>query len=251
MAISIKSDREIELMTIAGNIVYETHKYLKEYLKPGITTKRLDTLAEDFIISKGAIPSCKGFEGYPATLCTSINEEVVHGIPSNRKLKNGDIITLDICACYKGYHGDSAWTYKVGDISKEKEYLMEHTEKALYEGIKMVKPGARVGDISAAVEKYARSHNLGIVKELCGHGIGTDMHEDPNVPNYGASGTGPILKAGMVICIEPMLNLGTDDIYEEDDGWTIRTEDGKSAAHYEHTVLITKDGYEILTPRLD
>ena len=152
---------------------------------------------------------------------------------------------------YKGYQGDAAWTYKVGDISKEKEYLMEHTEKALYEGIKMVKPGARVGDISAAVEKYARSHNLGIVKELCGHGIGTDMHEDPNVPNYGASGTGPILKAGMVICIEPMLNLGTDDIYEEDDGWTIRTEDGKSAAHYEHTVLITKDGYEILTPRLD
>ena len=199
----------------------------------------------------GGVPTCKGFEGFPATLCTSINDEVVHGIPSNRKLKKGDIITIDMVIGYKGYQGDAAWTYKVGDISKEKEYLMEHTEKALYEGIKMVKPGARVGDISAAVEKYARSHNLGIVKELCGHGIGTDMHEDPNVPNYGASGTGPILKAGMVICIEPMLNLGTDDIYEEDDGWTIRTEDGKSAAHYEHTVLITKDGYEILTPRLD
>ena len=249
--ITIKSDREIELMREAGYMVSKTHKYLKPFIKEGITTKELDRLAEEYIRSMGGVPTCKGFEGFPATLCTSINDEVVHGIPSNKKLKKGDIITIDMVIGYKGYQGDSSWTYKVWDLSKEKEYLIEHTEKALYEGIKMVKPGARVGDISAAVEKYARSHNLGIVKELCGHGIGTDMHEDPNVPNYGTSGTGPILKAGMVICIEPMLNLGTDDIYEEDDGWTIRTEDGKSAAHYEHTILITKDGYEILTPRLD
>ena len=247
MAISIKSDREIELMTIAGNIVYETHKYLKEYLKPGITTKELDTLAEDFIISKGAIPSCKGFEGYPATLCTSINEEVVHGIPSKRKLKNGDIITLDICACYKGYHGDSAWTYAIGDITEDKKYLLEHTEKSLYEGLKQVKPGNRIGDISSAIEEYAKKHKLGVVKELVGHGIGSHLHEDPEVPNYGKAGTGIILKKGMTIAVEPMLNLGTAKIYLLDDDWTIVTGDNKPSAHFEHTIIVTDDGYEILT----
>lgn len=247
MAISIKSDREIELMTIAGNIVYETHKYLKEYLKPGITTKRLDTLAEDFIISKGAIPSCKGFEGYPATLCTSINEEVVHGIPSNRKLKNGDIITLDICACYKGYHGDSAWTYAIGDISCDKEYLLEHTEKSLYEGLKQVKPGNRIGDISSAIEEYAKKHKLGVIKELEGHGIGTNLHEDPEVPNYGVKHTGPVLKKGMVIAVEPMLTLGSPEIVILDDDWTIETKDYSPSAHFEHTVVVTDDGCKILT----
>ena len=247
MAISIKSDREIELMTIAGNIVYETHKYLKEYLKPGITTKRLDTLAEDFIISKGAIPSCKGFEGYPATLCTSINEEVVHGIPSNRKLKNGDIITLDICACYKGYHGDSAWTYPVGKISEEKQYLLEHTEKSLFEGLKEVKPGNKLGDICSAIGSYASKHNLGIVRELVGHGVGTNIHEDPEIPNYGTPNTGPVLKEGMVFAIEPMLNLGGDDVVMLDDDWTIVTEDYSPSAHFEHTIVVTSTGYEILT----
>jgi methionyl aminopeptidase len=247
MAISIKSDREIELMTIAGNIVYETHKYLKEYLKPGITTKRLDTLAEDFIISKGAIPSCKGFEGYPATLCTSINEEVVHGIPSNRKLKNGDIITLDICACYKGYHGDSAWTYAIGDISCDKEYLLEHTEKSLYEGLKQVKPGNRIGDISSAIEEYAKKHKLGVIKELEGHGIGRQMHEEPEVPNYGKAGKGARLVPGMTIAVEPMVIMGKPDIYQLDDGWTIVTEDGSLSAHYENTILITEKEPEILT----
>lgn len=249
--ITIKSEREIELMREAGLMVSKTHKYLKQFVKEGITTKELDKFAEDYIISMGGVPSCKGYEGFPCTLCTSVNDVVVHGIPNNKKLKNGDIITIDMVIGYKGYQGDAAWTYKVGEVSKEKEYLMEHTEKALYEGIKKVKEGARVGDISYAIEKYARAHHLGIVKELGGHGIGTDMHEDPYVPNFGKNGTGPILKSGMVICIEPMLNLGTDDVYEEDDGWTIRTDDGKSAAHYEHTVLVTKDGYEILTPRLD
>ena len=247
MAISIKSDREIELMTIAGNIVYETHKYLKEYLKPGITTKRLDTLAEDFIISKGAIPSCKGFEGYPATLCTSINEEVVHGIPSNRKLKNGDIITLDICACYKGYHGDSAWTYKVGKISEEKEYLLKHTEASLFAGLSKVKAGNRLGDVCSAVGTYAKEHNLGIVRELVGHGVGSKLHEDPEIPNYGTPNTGPILKSGMVLAIEPMLNLGKDDVCILDDEWTVVTEDYSPSAHFEHTVLVTDTGCEILT----
>lgn len=155
--ISIKSEREIELLKIAGSIVYKTHQYLKPFIKEGITTKELDTLAEDFIRSQGAIPSCKGYEGYPATLCTSVNEEVVHGIPSDRKLKNGDIISIDICACYKGYHGDSAWTYKVGDVSKEKELLMKHTEEALFAGLSMVKPGNHIGDISHAVETVAKN----------------------------------------------------------------------------------------------
>lgn len=249
--ITIKSEHEIELMRQAGLMVSKTHKYLKDFIKPGITTKELDKIAEDYIKSLGGIPTCKGYEGFPASLCTSINDEVVHGIPSNRKLKNGDIITIDMVIGYHGYQGDAAWTYAVGDISDKKKYLMEHTEKSLYEGIKMVKPGNRIGDISNAVEKYATKHHLGIVKELVGHGIGTNMHEDPDVPNYGKASTGPKLKEGMVICIEPMLNLGRSDIYQLEDGWTIKTDDGKPAAHYEHTVLVTKDGYEILTPRLD
>ncbi len=245
--IKIKSPREIELLKKAGHIVYLTHQYLKPYVKDGITTKKLDELAEEFILSKGATPSCKGYEGYPATLCISINEEVVHGIPSNRKLKNGDVVSIDICACYKGYHGDSAWTYAVGSVSEEKKYLMEHTEKALYEGLKEIKPGNRIGDISNAVEEYATNHKLGVVKELVGHGVGRDLHEEPDVPNYGPKGKGPILKEGMVIAVEPMLTLGDPDIYIDEDGWTILTDDDSPAAHYEHTVVVTKDGYEILT----
>lgn len=247
MLIKIKSDREIELLEIAGHIVYLTHQYLKPYIKEGITTKELDILAEKFIRSKGATPSCKGYEGFPATLCISINEEVVHGIPGNRKLRNGDIVSIDICACYKGYHGDSAWSYPVGDISNEKKYLLEHTEKALYEGLKQVKPGNRIGDISHAVEEYATKYNLGVVKELVGHGVGSKLHEEPDVPNYGKKGTGPLLKEGMVIAIEPMLNYGTADIYMLDDGWTIVTDDDSPSAHFEHTVVVTKDGYKILT----
>ena len=250
--ITIKDEREIDLMRHAGMLVSKMHKYLKPFIKEGITTKELDRLAEEFILKNKGVPSCKGYEGFPATLCTSVNDMVVHGIPDNTKLKNGDIITIDVVIGYKGYQGDAAWTYAVGDISDEKKYLMEHTEKALYEGIKMVKPGNRIGDISHAVEVYARSHNLGIVKELCGHGIGTDMHEAPDIPNYGTIGTGPRLKEGMVICIEPMLNYGgKDDIYLLDDDWGVKTLDGNPAAHFEHTVLVTKDGYEVLTPRLD
>ena len=247
--ITIRTQEEIEILRKAGEIVGETHHYLEKFIKPGITTKELDKLAYDFIISKGATPSCLGYEGYPATLCTSINEEVVHGIPSNRKLKNGDIITIDIVACYKGYHGDSAWTYAVGSIDDAKKYMMEHTEKALFEGLSMVKPGNRIGDISHAIEEYATKHHMGVVRELVGHGVGTDMHESPDVPNYGKAGTGPLLKEGMVIAVEPMLTYGSRQIYLLDDDWTIVTADGKPSAHYEHTIVVTKDGYEILTKR--
>ena len=245
--ITIKSDREIKLMMIAGNIVYETHKYIKPFIKEGITTKKLNDMAEEFIISKGATPSCKGYEGFPYAICISVNDEVVHGFPSNYKLKNGDIVTLDICACYKGYHGDSGWTYKVGDIKEEDAYLMEHTEKALYEGIKNATSGNRVGDISYAVQKYAEEHNLGVVRELCGHGIGSNLHEDPDVPNFGSKGTGPLLKKGMVIAIEPMLTYGDYSVYLDDNEWTVKTDDGSKSAHFEHTVLITDDEPIILT----
>jgi len=245
--ISIKSDYEISLMQKAGNIVYRTHQYLKPYVKPGITTKELDKLAYDFIISQDATPSFLNYEGFPASICASINDEVVHGIPSNRKLKDGDIIGIDIGANYKGYHGDSAWSYAVGSVSSEKAYLLEHTEKALFEGLKQVKPGNHIGDISNAIETYANEHKLGVVRELVGHGVGNHLHEEPDVPNFGKKGTGPVLKEGMTIAIEPMLNLGTHKIYILDDDWTIITRDGSPSAHFEHSVVVTKDGYKILT----
>ena len=245
--ITLKSKREIELLKEAGHIVYLTHQYLRPFIKAGIKTKELDKLAEDFIKSNDATPSFKGYEGFPSTLCISINDEVVHGFPSDRTLKEGDIVSIDIGACYKGYHGDSAWTYKVGNVSKEAEYLLEHTEKALYEGNKEAKVGARIGDISYAIEKYANEHNLGVVKELVGHGVGTSVHEAPDVPNYGKKGTGPKIKNGMVIAIEPMLTLGSPNIYILDNDWTVVTEDSSLAAHYEHTIAITNEGVEILT----
>lgn len=245
--ITIKSKREIELLKIAGNIVYQTHQYLKPYIKEGITTKELDKLAEDFIRSKDATPSFKGYEGFPSTLCTSINSEVVHGFPSDRKLKNGDIISIDIGACYKGYHGDSAWTYAVGEVDDKTRKLLEDTEKSLFVGLAQVKPGNRIGDIGYAIEQYAHKHNLGVVKELCGHGVGTSVHEDPEVPNYGIPNTGSRLKEGMVIAVEPMLTLGRPDIFIHDNNWTIDTQDGSLSAHFEHTVVVTKDGYQILT----
>ena len=245
--ITIKSDREIELLRKAGRIVYDTHKYLKPYIKEGITTRELDKLAEDFIRSQGATPSFKGYEGYPTSICTSINDEVVHGIPSNRKLKNGDIISIDIGACYKGYHGDSAWSYAVGEVDDEIKQLLHDTEKSLFIGLEQVRPGNRIGDIGHAIQEYAESHGLGVVRELCGHGVGTNVHEDPDVPNFGTPNTGVRLKKGMVIAVEPMLTLGSPDILLLEDDWTIITEDGSPSAHYEHTVVVTEDGYQILT----
>lgn len=247
--ISIKTQREIELLKVAGEITGKTHLYLIPFIKPGVTTKELNDLAHNFILSNGCTPSFKDYDGYPGSICTSVNEEVVHGIPSNRKLKNGDIISLDIGACYKGYHGDSAWTYPVGKISKELQDLLTHTEEALFAGLSAVKAGNHIGDIGYKVSECAKKYNLGVVKELVGHGVGSDVHEEPDVPNYGKPGTGPILKEGMVIAVEPMLNLGTAKVYILDDDWTIITADDKPSAHFEHTVLVTKDGYTILTKR--
>ena len=249
--INIKSEREIELLRIAGSIVYETHKYLKPFVKEGITTDELDKLAEDFIRSKGATPSCKGYQGFPKAICISVNDEVVHGIPGDRKLVNGDIVTLDICACYKGYHGDSGWTYAVGEVSEEAKELMRETEEALYAGLSMIKPGNHFGDISHAVEECANKYHLGVVRELGGHGIGHALHEDPFVPNYGKAGTGHVLKEGMEFCVEPMLTKGSREICILDNEWTVVTEDESLSAHYEHTVVVTKDGYEILTGECD
>ena len=245
--INIKSKREIDLLKEAGRMTYLTHMEVKKHIKPGITTNELDKIAEEFILKNGCTPSFKNYNGFPKSICASINDEVVHGIPSNRKLKEGDIISIDIGVCYKGYHGDSAWTYPVGTISKEKEYLLEHTKNSLFEGLSKIKPGNRLGDVCSAIGTYAKEHNLGIVRELVGHGVGAKLHEDPEIPNYGVAGTGPILKEGMVLAIEPMLNLGSDDVVMLDDDWTIVTEDESPSAHFEHTIVITKDGYEILT----
>ena len=243
--ITLKSPREIELLRIAGNVVYQTHKFIKPYIKAGITTKELDRLCENFIRSKDCTPSFKGCEGFPNTVCTSVNDCIVHGIPSDYKLKDGDIITLDIGACYKGYHGDSAWSYEVGNVSADDKYLLEHTEKALYEGIKNAISGNRVGDIGYAIEQYAIKHNLGVVKEFVGHGVGTSVHEDPSVPNYGEKGRGPLLKSGMVIAIEPMITFGSEELEVDDNGLTAYTVDGSKAAHFEHTIAIT-DGEPII-----
>ena len=243
----IKTEEEIELMRIAGKIVGDTHNYLKQFIKPGIRTKELDKLAYDYILSRDATPSFKGYMGFPGTVCISINDEVVHGIPSNRKLKDGDIVSIDIGACYKGYHGDSAWSYPVGKISKEKEYLLKHTEESLFEGLKEAKSGNRIGDISHAIGEFIEKNGYSVVKEFQGHGIGREMHEDPGIPNYGKAGRGIRLEPGMTLAIEPMVIAGKPDIWELEDGWTIVTQDGSWAAHYENTILITENEPEVLT----
>ena len=247
--ISVRSEREIDLLRTAGRIVYETHQYLRPFLKEGISTKEIDDMAAEFIKSRGATPSCKGYQGYPANICISINDEVVHGIAGRRKLKNGDIVTLDICACYKGYHGDSAWSYIVGDANPRDVKLLERTEAALMAGLEAIKDGCTVGDIGHAVQKVANKYNLGIVRELVGHGVGDKVHLAPDVPNFGVEHRGPVLHTGNVIAVEPMLNLGTPHIYMLDDDWTIVTDDSENSAHFEHTVLVTDNGYEILTRR--
>ncbi len=224
------------------------HQYLKEYLHPGVTTKYIDDLAGEFIKEQGGIPSCLGYDGFPANICISINDEVVHGIASDDViLKEGDIVTLDICTLYKGYHSDSAWSYPIGHINKQKEHLLHHTEKALFTGLKEIKAGVPLGNISARIEQYATKHGLGVVRELVGHGVGHELHEEPDVPNYGKYNTGMILQAGMVIAVEPMLTAGKRNVEILDDEWTIVTEDGSPSAHFEHTIAIREDGYEILT----
>ena len=247
MKVTIKSEREIKLMKEAGHINYLAHQMIEDFIKPGVTTKELDKRIHDFVTSYGAYPSCLGYEGFPASACISVNDEVVHGIPGNRKLKNGDIVKLDFTVRKNGYESDMTRTYLVGDVDNTVKKLVTDTENALYAGLKMIKPGNQIGDISHAIEEYAHEHGLSVVEELCGHGIGTDMHEDPEVPNFGEAHTGLVLKKGMVLAIEPMLNLGKKDVVMLDNGWTVATEDRSPSAHFEHTVCVTEDGYEILT----
>ena len=244
---TIKSAREIQLMKEAGHINYLAHKEMEKYMKPGITTKEIDKHIYDFVTKLGGYPSCLGYEGFPGSACISINDEVVHGIPGKRKLKNGDIVKLDFTVRKAGYESDMTRTYLVGEVDPRIEQMVKDTEAALYEGLKVIKPGARIGDIGHAISSYAHAHGLSVVEELVGHGIGTDIHEAPDVPNYGEANTGLVLKEGMTLAIEPMLNLGSKDVVMLDDDWTVVTEDGSPSAHFEHTVCVTKDGYEILT----
>jgi methionyl aminopeptidase len=242
-----KSAAELELMREAGRIVAETHRLLQKSIQPDITTKELDQIAEDFIRSQGATPSFKGYNGFSGSICASVNEELVHGIPSGRKLKNGDIISIDIGANYKGYHGDSAWTYGVGEISDTAKKLLEVTERSLYEGLAEAKPDARLYTISHAIQTCVENEGFSIVREYVGHGIGSELHEEPQIPNYGLPGRGPRLKPGMVLAIEPMVNVGERFVKTLADNWTVVTVDGTLCAHFEHTIAITPEGFEILT----
>ncbi|MCZ8523750.1 MULTISPECIES: type I methionyl aminopeptidase [Paenibacillus] len=242
-----KSAAELELMREAGRIVAETHRLLKQSIQPDITTKELDQIAEDYIRSQGAIPSFKGYNGFSGSICASVNDELVHGIPGQRKLKDGDIISIDIGAQYKGYHGDSAWTYGVGTISDTARKLLEVSERSLYAGLAEAKPDVRLYTISHAIQKVIEDEGFSVVREYVGHGIGTELHEEPQIPNYGVPDRGPRLRPGMVLAIEPMVNVGERYVKTLEDNWTVVTVDGTLCAHFEHTIAITADGYEILT----
>jgi methionyl aminopeptidase len=234
-------------MREAGRIVAETHKLLSKAIQPGISTKELDQIAEDYIRSQGASPSFKGYNGFPGSICASVNEELVHGIPGPRKLREGDIISVDIGAQFKGYHGDSAWTYPVGAISDTARKLLEVTERSLYQGLALAKPDERLYTISHAIQSCIEADGFSVVREYVGHGIGASLHEEPQIPNYGIAGRGPRLKPGMVLAIEPMVNVGERFVKTLEDNWTVVTADGSMCAHFEHTIAITADGYEILT----
>jgi len=246
--IRLKSDREIALMKEAGRIVALAHQAARDYIKPGVSTKALDDLIERVIRDNDAIPSFKNYNGFPAAACISINEEVVHGIPSrSRVFKEGDIVSVDIGAIYKGYHGDSAWTYACGEISEDAKRLLEGTEASLFKGLEYAKAGNRLSDISHAIQVYAEGLGFSVVRDFVGHGLGRNLHEDPQIPNYGLPGRGPKLKSGMTLAIEPMINLGNKDVKVLADGWTAVTRDKSLSAHFEHSILITDTGYEILT----
>ena len=245
--IIIKSPREIEQLKRSNAIVAEVFRKLEGMIVPGVTTRELDEVAEDYIRFKGARPAFKGYRGFPASLCTSINEEVVHGIPGQRRLKEGDIIGLDVGVNYQGYFGDAAITFPVGEVDAEAKRLLEVTERALYIGIEKAKVGNRLFDISYAIQKWVESHGFSVVRDFVGHGIGRELHEDPQVPNFGAPHQGPRLEKGMVFSLEPMLNEGAYEVRVLSDGWTVVTADGKRSAHFEHTIAITEDGAEILS----
>ncbi|MGE8207267.1 type I methionyl aminopeptidase [Heyndrickxia sp. NPDC080065] len=242
-----KTAQEIDIMKTAGKLVALTHQELKKYIKSGITTKELDVIAENFIRKFDAIPSFKGYNGFRGSICTSVNDQLVHGIPGDLTLNEGDIITIDIGVEYNGYHGDSAWTYPVGKIDKEAQRLLDVTEKSLYHGLNEIKPGERLSNISHAIQTFVENHGFSIVREYAGHGIGQELHEDPLIPHYGPPNKGPRLMPGMVLCIEPMVNAGSRYVKTLQDDWTVVTVDGGLCAHFEHTVAITDTGYEILT----
>lgn len=242
-----KSERELIYMRDAGRVVAETHRELKNALRIGMTTKELDQIADDYIRSQGAVPSFKGYNGYPASICASVNEVVVHGIPDARVLEEGDIISLDIGAILNGYNGDAAQTLPVGEISELAQRLLQVTEESLYKGIAQAKAGNRLFDISHAVQEYVEDNGFSVVRDFCGHGIGRAMHESPNIPNYGRPGHGPRLKAGYCLAIEPMVNAGTYEVSVLEDDWTTVTDDGKLSAHFEHSVAVTEEGPLILT----
>ncbi|KDR94282.1 methionyl aminopeptidase [Peptoclostridium litorale DSM 5388] len=245
--IIIKSPKEIDLMADAGKIVAEVHELLREKISPGITTIELDEIAERHIRKCNAEPSFKGYGGFPCTICASVNEQVVHGIPSNRVLMEGDIISLDIGAYYKGYHGDAAKTHGVGKITQEDEKLIEVTRQSFYEGLKFARLGYRLSDISHAVQAHVEMNGFSVVRDFVGHGVGANLHEDPQIPHYGPPGKGVRLQEGMVLAVEPMVNAGSYHVKVLDDGWTAVTVDGKKSAHYEHTLVITKDEPMLLT----
>ena len=243
-----KTPREIEMMREAGRIVAVAHQEVKKHIKPGVTTKQLDTIIKQVIADAGATPSFYGYNNFPANACISVNEEVVHGIPKSRVLKDGDIVSIDIGAKYRGYHGDSAWTYPVGNISEEVQLLLQVTEASLYKGLEQAIVGNRVSDISHAIQAHVEAHDFTIVREYSGHGVGQNLHEDPHIVNYGPKGKGPRLKAGMTLAIEPMVNLGSRYVKTLSDNWTVVTRDNKYSAHFEHTISISGDGAcEILT----
>ncbi|HLG70071.1 MAG TPA: type I methionyl aminopeptidase [Chloroflexota bacterium] len=246
--ITIKSKTEFDVMRRAGRLVAETLDKLQHAVKPGMTTGDLDRIAYEHITKHGGVPSFKGYHGFPASICTSVNDEVVHGIPSKRRvLQEGDIISIDCGAIIDGWHGDAALTVAVGRTSPEMEDLMKVTEESLFKGIEQALPGKRLGDVSAAIQRHAESHGYGVVREYVGHGIGRQMHEDPQVPNWGTPGRGVLLKEGMALALEPMINAGKADVRVLKDDWTVVTQDGKWSAHFEHTVALTDNGPEVLT----
>lgn len=245
--IVLKSHHDIQKMRVAGRIVAEVLLKLREKLAPGVTTNELDRLAEEHIRKSGGVPTFIGYQGYPKTLCTSVNAEVVHGIPGPYVLREGDIIGIDCGVTHSGFVADAAETMSVGVISEADVKLIETTRQAMHEGIKAFAEGNRVGDISWAIQQMAEQHGYGVVKDFVGHGVGQKMHEEPQVPNFGRPATGPRLKTGMVLAIEPMFNLGAGDVKVLSDGWTVVTKDGRSSAHFEHTIALTENGTEILT----
>lgn len=245
--IIVKTEKQIQAMRECGKILRDTLLKVEEFIKPGMTTKEVDKFVHRYVISRGAKPSCLGYEGYPTATCVSVNEVVVHGIPGDRVIEDGDIVSVDLCVLYKGMHTDAARTFCIGNVSPEKRKLVEVTRESFFEGIKHIKAGSRVGDIGAAVQKYAESFGYGVVRDLQGHGVGCSIHEDPGIPNFGKPGTGEYLKEGMTIAVEPMITLGTYEVFLDEDGWTVSTDDGQPAAHYENTMVVTKDGVEILT----